>query len=65
MERRAALRRLMNGTVLVPILGATALSISIVSVLRLNTSFRSCRLHVRCTHSNLVERVMGERCLPR
>ena len=46
MERRAVLRRRMNGTALVPILGATALLLPIVSVLRLNTSFRSCKLHV-------------------
>ena len=46
MERWAALRRLMNGTAFAPILGATALLLPIVSVLRLNTSFRSCKLHV-------------------
>jgi hypothetical protein len=62
MKRWAALR-LMNGTAFAPILGATVFWNHIISILRLNTYFRLCRLHGRCTHSNYIERVMDERCV--
>jgi hypothetical protein len=39
MKRLATLRRLMNGTAIAPVLGATAFWNPIISILRLNKIF--------------------------